>query len=215
MDGFFLSQGYVWKILQRLAAALVVAAVLPVAPAAAAIKVTFAGYFDDPTYSGDYPAEYDFEYSYFYRPQAIEYSCVEDFFAYCDRETVPLIAASGRIGDTSIPYHSITGRAAAEYDDPVAFSFRQDGGYYPYIAGSFVNYGWWLSATSTSFGGVGPDYLQVFSPDGAATQRAYLFSMTTTAVPEPATWLMLLTGFSTVGAAVRRSRRQTVRVRYA
>lgn len=182
------------------------ATALPASPAAAAIKITFSGYFDDPRYTEAYPAGYDFSYNYFYRPEEIVYECVAVFFAYCDRETVPLVAASGRIGDTRIPFHSINGTGFAEYDDPVAFSFRPVGDTQPYIAGSFVDYSWWLSRAPTSFEGGLPQSFQVHSPDGSVLQRAYLFNVTTSEVPEPATWLMLLAGFGAIGSAVRRSR---------
>lgn len=77
--------------------------------------------------------------------------------------------------------------------------------------------------------GSGNGYLQA-DYTGTNTTRAYLLSsgtpssgtgalvtefVTTSAVPEPATWVMMLVGFGMVGFSLRSRRKQTVRVTYA
>ena len=211
-----------WKNARLLGAVSVLAAAVPLAPASAATQVTFVGYFEDHRLTGEYPDEYDFAYSYYYDEEDIVHYCVEEYDAYCDWETVPLVAASGRIGNTSIPFHQISGTARGYYDDPVGFSFRPTGETLPYIAGTFIDYEWHLRAPPLAVGADSGNFddLQVYSAGGANPQRVYIDGVYTDqvilpAVPEPATWLMLLAGFGAIGTVLRRSRRQNVTVSYA
>ncbi len=48
-----------------------------------------------------------------------------------------------------------------------------------------------------------------------STRDVGSFVETNGAVPEPATWAMMLTGFGLIGGLMRRKQRQTVRVTYA
>jgi hypothetical protein len=65
-----------------------------------------------------------------------------------------------------------------------------------------------------------------FLPDVAGPNHFYVFGFTDedlpgfkaqllSAVPEPASWMMMIGGFGLVGAALRRKRRQSVSVHYA
>ena len=57
-----------------------------------------------------------------------------------------------------------------------------------------------------------------YNVEAGSTNASYSGQLTfspNAAVPEPATWAMMLVGFAAVGAALRRRRKETVRVRYA
>lgn len=63
----------------------------------------------------------------------------------------------------------------------------------------------------------GPEKLYtIYSSSGANADGAFALSqVSTAAVPEPATWVMMLAGFGMVGAGLRSRKRATVRVTYA
>jgi hypothetical protein len=71
--------------------------------------------------------------------------------------------------------------------------------------------GSWVSRTSSSFALIyGQNYTLRFTGLATVDSTAFIddvsLSVTPSAVPEPANWAMLLTGFGLVGAAVRRRR---------
>ena len=82
------------------------------------------------------------------------------------------------------------------------------------------NTGGWATATFdfsvTTTGGFGLK-LEDFGPgvSGASAGDAYFRNLTISAVPEPATWAMMVGGFGAIGFGLRRRRRQAVRVTYA
>lgn len=64
----------------------------------------------------------------------------------------------------------------------------------------------------------GTDHItnSVLDPEGDGAPTPYaLTSISVSAVPEPATWAMMLFGFGAVGYGLRRARKPTVRVAYA
>ena len=60
--------------------------------------------------------------------------------------------------------------------------------------------------------GAGTYSLWLYDGDEAATYR---FTAVAAAVPEPATWAMMMTGFGAIGLGLRRRSKQAVRVAYA
>lgn len=58
-------------------------------------------------------------------------------------------------------------------------------------------------------------YVRDHSSPGDASTRNYAFRVDMGAVPEPATWAMMILGFGMVGGAMRQRRRPEVRVKYA
>ena len=60
------------------------------------------------------------------------------------------------------------------------------------------------------FGTEGADFITLDSPGGFS--NAVLYTTGTPAVPEPATWAMMLLGFGAAGTAMRRSRRRTAQI---
>jgi len=59
------------------------------------------------------------------------------------------------------------------------------------------------------FGTTGANYLTLDDPQGWSNAALYTTGTRPPAVPEPATWAMMLVGFGAAGAAMRRSRRRT------
>lgn len=59
----------------------------------------------------------------------------------------------------------------------------------------------------------GFENIQFVSFDGTASKDVFLDNVSISAVPEPASWALMITGFGLVGGAMRR--RQAVRVTYA
>ena len=56
----------------------------------------------------------------------------------------------------------------------------------------------------------------IMDPAGTGTPTPFVItSFSISAVPEPATWAMMIAGFGMIGFAARRRHRQTVRVTYA
>ena len=91
-----------------------------------------------------------------------------------------------------------------------------------------------LKATDATFGLSGVTYLnpeqrgieaandsvsfsgnQVFVNFGAGTPGDYIRVLTTSALPEPSTWAMMLLGFLAIGGALRSRRRNEVRLSYS
>lgn len=65
-------------------------------------------------------------------------------------------------------------------------------------------------------GFTGVDGTSAYSTTNAVAPRIRLIgSAVTTAVPEPATWAMMIAGFAVVGGTMRRQRRTTASVRFA
>lgn len=86
--------------------------------------------------------------------------------------------------------------------------------FYTYIPGAFPGFGtnFDITAPAGSFtqfdGSLDNDYFS-----GVVTNVRYVNQLS--AVPEPASWAMMLTGFGMLGWAMRRARRQTVRYSFA
>lgn len=53
------------------------------------------------------------------------------------------------------------------------------------------------------------------SGEGTAPSAVYSGNLSSTAVPEPGTWAMMLAGFGAVGFAMRRRRKEQPKVRFA
>lgn len=86
--------------------------------------------------------------------------------------------------------------------------------FYTYSAGAFPDFGTNFDITApvgsfTQFdGSLDNDYFS-----GTVTNVRYVNQLS--AVPEPASWALMLTGFGMLGGAMRRARRQTVRYSFA
>lgn len=89
------------------------------------------------------------------------------------------------------------------------------------VAGTSPSYGDWakysVSYVSTSADiGKSIGVTLIGQSNGSAYQSLFdNAQLDASAVPEPATWLMMIVGFGAVGASVRRRRSQSVRVTYA
>lgn len=81
------------------------------------------------------------------------------------------------------------------------------------------NTGGWASTTFdftvTTPGAFGLKLEDFNGVPGGVAGDAYFRNLSISAVPEPATWAMMIGGFGAIGFALRRGRRQAVRVTYA
>jgi len=206
-----------------LASACVFALVLPAVPASAAQMLTFSGLlYSVQEYVGEEGDFYEhpntFEYNLFYRPEDVVESR-NTSYVYDDLVlTAPFFAASGRIGNTQISYHKVRGGITGTYDDPVSFGFGVTDAMYPSLSGSFTDYSLWLGGGGSGSSSPFDDRIRFALPDGTyrsvILENIYTSTADVPAVPEPATWLMMLIGFGAIGSVVRR-RRQTIQVSYA
>lgn len=213
------------------------AALIVSVPASAATMVaTVSGYFEDfdgyftiegfPNY---YPEEdgywRSFEFNYYYELDSVETwpynGVVEDSYI----TSAAVHSASGQIGHVQIPHHSVTGGASYIWDDPAATSFGAQSDVFPMVNVSFpylhtslihesdwrFNYAYFTIAEA----GGAPLYSDISTFDfGLKISRLDPGTGPIGAIPEPATWLMLLAGFGAIGF-VARNRRARVRVAYA
>ena len=115
---------------------------------------------------------------------------------------------------------TITGSAYGEYDDPVFVSYGQTNAQYPYLSGSIADYGFFLSGPFGS-GGFNSG-MALHAADGTVLSpyidiqeySAAVIPDSIAEMPEPATWAMMLLGFSAVGWIARRSRKTKVSASY-
>jgi hypothetical protein len=74
----------------------------------------------------------------------------------------------------------------------------------------------WTSYAINNFAAAAGSTLTFRAVGGSDSFGGYLDNITlSNAVPEPATWAMMILGFGLIGGAMRQAKRQTVRVRYA
>ena len=85
------------------------------------------------------------------------------------------------------------------------------GAYYDTAALSFANSGKYM----TTFTLAAPTIVDFFLYDDNLSDNRNGVSLNVTAVPEPATWAMLLLGFAMVGFGMRNRRKPTVRLSYS
>lgn len=131
----------------------------------------------------------------------------EDYFLDSGDYSGSIYRASGRIGDLRIPFHAATGGIGGYQTPEGPFYISVRPSVYPGISADvYLDYpgdGMDWSQFSTI------DLLAPESAGGAPFASGSLVSLSsvtpvTGAIPEPATWLLLLSGFGAIGFVLRR-----------
>jgi len=206
-------------------------------PASAVTMVaTISGGFDDTAEifgpaicweAGDCEPDYwkTVRYSYYYEKDAVLTQTVQDYPEQepYQHEGVSVNRVSGMIGDAVIPLHGASGFIGnADGGDPYYISFGLTDRYYFSLNGSARYYLGDVSlvdaGSSAGTSGSAHDFV-IAAPGGSTIYPLYdvaieISQLNAEAVPEPATWLMMLVGFGAVGGVFRRRRAQ-VGVAYA
>ncbi|MBX9665318.1 MAG: FxDxF family PEP-CTERM protein [Novosphingobium sp.] len=73
----------------------------------------------------------------------------------------------------------------------------------------------WNTFTTTFTATSGSTLFQISEGIGGGNGGVFLDNIDVSAVPEPATWAMMLAGFGMIGFGLRSRRKQAVRVTYA
>ncbi len=86
-----------------------------------------------------------------------------------------------------------------------------------YVSGSDlgISTATWLGQSFASLGMLPGTYVTSWGPGGATDSLTINIGASANPIPEPATWLLMLMGFGSIGSAVRHSRKTNVVVSYA
>lgn len=159
--------------------------------------------------NSDYWSWTPFRMAYGYNSHEVVYTL--DDFHYQDGEgwidffyDAPIRYAAGRVGNQAIPYHAATGSVGGGGFDPVGMGVWGYSDQYGMIRGSATNY----QMSSLEFEREIPlsfdtSAFSYVTPDGTSYQTLLTRVRIEQAVPEPATWAMMLLGFGAIGAVAR------------
>ncbi len=146
-----------------------------------------------------------FVYKTFTRDEDIVVNFGSDFFG-------SVFSATGSIGELRIPYQYVTGSVGqldSPGENPLWLSAVPKGPY-PGMYAFFY-------AGPVEEGRIPPAYINFYTPVSQGSVlfasgqiQGYTVQSISGPIPEPATWLMLLVGFGSVGFAIRRRRGMTL-----
>jgi hypothetical protein len=177
-------------------------------------------------YLGEYETDnlpsraFDFEFSYQYYTERVKVTEWDPSFPpwLFEIQDVSSTSVSGRLFGQVIPRYAGPAYLTSAYADPMEFYIAQERGAYPVLSATIGSHMTpLLKSTGRAYGPqlyVG--YARLLMPGasdfGAVATIGDLAIRQP--VPEPATWLLLLSGFAGVGVTIRRQRHR-VRVSYS
>jgi len=146
-----------------------------------------------------------FAYSLYYRPNDRVWIYATDFDA-------PVIRTSGQIGSLRIPYQSAQGTVSFWEPPEVPYSFSGFTNDYPEIRGHDC-------LNPEAYTGCYPyaaPFVEFYAPPSiggakfaSGDIRVHNIAYFASSVPEPSTWLLLLTGFGAIGSVIRKRKTKT------
>jgi hypothetical protein len=111
--------------------------------------------------------------------------------------------------------YSLDGKSVAGTPDSITFYDLSDSGLFDLVFGSTVLSFYGADIGSTGFLSFPKSYSFTSAVNGNNGAGGLGFLTVTSAVPEPATWAMMVLGFGAMGMAMRRRRRVNTTVSYA
>ena len=152
----------------------------------------------------------DVVYRYHYDTARVEtyYDPLADYDPRVDY--APLTGVGGRFGDVFIPYHPIAGVVSVIFDDGGGLQLRAQDSDYPSMNGFASNS--LTTLTRTGVVRIYPSFGGFTVTDAGVSRNVFMTSLELTAVPEPASWTLMLLGLGGVGAGLRHRRNREAKL---